>query len=923
VQLKSWLSNWKRRRESDVAAELRASKPEPAARFVKQLAARINPRPAQPVRTRTRLGLAAAVTATMVAVVGATGGFSAAASTIAGATHSVAQITHISSTPSALVKSAAAPRSTSGPTSADSQYAEAPTISSFSPESGPVGTTVTVSGTHFSGASNVSSVSLGDSPASATIVSDTTLTFAVPAGASTGTISVSNAAGSDTSTDSFTVFQTPAFDEDTPFSPSDGGVGQEVTLSGTHFTGVNSVTIGGKAAPINSISDTEIDTAVPAGAKAGTGSITIKGPAGSASASGFTVDSGSPAVTSFSPTSGAPGASIKITGTNLLNSDLSNPDVMFTGAADAATFTDGKTQSKTALFVDVPADAESGTITVMNTVGSGTSKTSFIVLGTPNISSVSPAFGVKNTPVVIKGDTFTGAKSVTFSSDGNPDVTVNLVASNIKGDTQITVKAPSLVAGATYTVKVTGKTSDVSAASSDTFYFEQKPAIASDGLDPASGGTGTQVTIASDDGNTFLGATKVTFGTKTATIVSKSNTDIDVLVPAALNTSATPKNVNVVVSNAAGGSAPATFSALNSGPTVSAFTPAAAQASDTLKLTGTHLTDEGESATVTFNGGSSCIVANGALTPGTSGHNETISFSIPDCARTGTMTVNTTDGSVTTKSVTIYVQPVVLGIKPSYGGTKTATKVTVQGAPGTFTGAYEVDFDAVKGTGLSVAKGGSSLAITAPAHMAAGTYKITVKVDKTEPLSGNSGNTGFTVLNAPTVSGFGEGDTGGMAGDTLTVEGTNFLGVQSVTFGTVKATFQAVVDTETHTIDSTQLTVFIPTGAVSNKISVTTAGGKATSSAAYPVLAITKVSPASAKHGRTATITVTGSGFKFGGSFARTTATIGGGDPITPKAGSTDTKLLLALPTTLDPGTYTIEISNDLGDVMYTTFKLT
>jgi hypothetical protein len=917
VQLKSWLSNWKRRRESDVAAELRASKPEPAARFVKQLAARINPRPAQPVRTRTRLGLAAAVTATMVAVVGATGGFSSAASTISGATHSVVHIAHISSTPSALVKNAAAPRvHTSGPTSADTQYAVAPTISGFTPNSGPSGQTVTVQGTHFSGASAVSSVSLGDSPAAPNVISDSTLTFQVPAGATSGDITVANAAGPATSTDSFTVIQIPQFSGDTPYSPADGGVGTAVTLSGTNFTGVTSVTIGGKAAPIDSISNTEIDTEVPTGAKVGTGSITIKNAAGSASASGFVVDSGAPTVTSFSPASGSAGDSIKITGTNLLTGDKA-ADVMFNGAADAATLTDGKTPTKTALYVNVPDDAESGAITVSNDLGNSTSKTSFVVLGTPNITGVNPAFGIKSTPVIITGDTFTGAKNVIFHSSGHPDVTVSS-GLTIKGDTQITVKAPStLVQGATYSVEVTGKTLDVSDPAGS-FYFEAKPAI--DSLTPNQGGTGLAVAIAPPDGNTFLGVTKVTFGGKAATITSNTPTEVDVLVPAGLNSSTTPKSVAVVVSNAAGPSLASTFTAVNSAPTIKTYAPSAGNVGDTLTITGSFLNNNDTS--VTFLSGDSCTVANDDLTKRTTGTGskavDSISFEIPDCAATGLIEVDNADGSATGKSFTVYQQPVVLGIKPAYGSSKASTKVTVQGAPGTFTGAFEVDFDAhaVK-TGIVVAKDGASLTVTAP-KLAAATYKVTVSVNKLEPLSGDSGNTGLTILDAPTVTGFGDTDTGGMAGDTLTVKGTNFLGVQSVTFGSVKAVFQAVVSGGA--IDPTQLTVTIPNGAISNKISVTTAGGKGTSSATYPVLAISKVSPASAKHGKAnQTITVTGTGFKFNNVLVTLNV---GGETVVPKSSSKDTSLVFTLPTDLAAGNVTIDLTNDLGEVT-ATLKLT
>lgn len=79
----------------------------------------------------------------------------------------------------------------------------APTITSFTPTSGPVGTPVTITGSHFSGAS---SVKFGGVAAPVRhVVSDTEITATVPAGAVTGPISVTTAAGTGTSSTNFTV----------------------------------------------------------------------------------------------------------------------------------------------------------------------------------------------------------------------------------------------------------------------------------------------------------------------------------------------------------------------------------------------------------------------------------------------------------------------------------------------------------------------------------------------------------------------------------------------------------------------------------------------------------------------------------------------------------------------------------------------
>jgi hypothetical protein len=83
----------------------------------------------------------------------------------------------------------------------------APTISSFTPTSGLVGSRVTLTGTGFSGASAVSFN--GVAAASFKVASDTKITARVPAGATSGSISVTTPDGTATSATSFTVIVTP------------------------------------------------------------------------------------------------------------------------------------------------------------------------------------------------------------------------------------------------------------------------------------------------------------------------------------------------------------------------------------------------------------------------------------------------------------------------------------------------------------------------------------------------------------------------------------------------------------------------------------------------------------------------------------------------------------------------------------------
>ena len=82
-----------------------------------------------------------------------------------------------------------------------------PSITDFAPLSGPVGTSVTIEGSGFTGATDVAFNGTSVEPETFTVVSDTQILAMVPSGASTGPISVTTPGGTATSSTDFTVTQ--------------------------------------------------------------------------------------------------------------------------------------------------------------------------------------------------------------------------------------------------------------------------------------------------------------------------------------------------------------------------------------------------------------------------------------------------------------------------------------------------------------------------------------------------------------------------------------------------------------------------------------------------------------------------------------------------------------------------------------------
>jgi hypothetical protein len=149
---------------------------------------------------------------------------------------------------------------------------EEPAIVSFSPTSGFPGSTIVITGLHFSTTASENLVSFNNTTeVAATSSTATTLTLMVPDGAVTGKIKVTVNGVSTTSEDDFTVLE-PAI---TSFTPLHGVPGATVTINGSNFSTTeadNTVKFNGTTATVVTASETQLTVTVPAGT---TGKITV------------------------------------------------------------------------------------------------------------------------------------------------------------------------------------------------------------------------------------------------------------------------------------------------------------------------------------------------------------------------------------------------------------------------------------------------------------------------------------------------------------------------------------------------------------------------------------------------------------------------------------------------------------------------
>lgn len=224
---------------------------------------------------------------------------------------------------------------------------------------GKVGATVEILGQGFTG---TTSVSFNGTPATFNNSSDTYVTATVPAGATTGVVTVTTFTATMKSNRKFLV--TPQI---LSFDPPQGPVGTQVTINGQSLTQTKGVGFGDtKPAQFTVVSDQEVQATVPEGAKSGWVGIQTSG--GIVTFGNFLVIPGN---ITFSPTQGPVGTQVTIRGTTFLGAT----QVTFGGQPA----TSWQVINDTTIKALVPQGAQTGPIAVTSSSGTGTSTGIFTV----------------------------------------------------------------------------------------------------------------------------------------------------------------------------------------------------------------------------------------------------------------------------------------------------------------------------------------------------------------------------------------------------------------------------------------------------------------------------------------------------------------------------------------------------------------
>ncbi|MBA4697230.1 MAG: IPT/TIG domain-containing protein [Legionella sp.] len=680
---------------------------------------------------------------------------------------------------------------TSAPPVSYSYTAVAPSATSISPAFGAIGggMDATITGTNFSAGNTT--VTIGGNIVTATVTSDTSLFFRVPAGSAHGSVPVYVTVSGinsgyipggfyyeDTPTalslhpnSGFVTGQTPVTVEGTNFVPGDTSIilgGPPLTShhQGHTRSSFNLIIIPPSDVTVNSTTSLTFNTP---DSVAGPTSVQVSTSGGGTTPyipGGFTYTDRSATATSLTPAQGpaAGNTSVTITGTNFENGTTSV-------TIDNTTIPAGSVQfnSDTSITFVTPTHA-AGTVNVSVTTSEGTTgfvPGGFTYIAQPTATSLDVQSGSVRggTLVTVTGTDFiSGATTVTIG--GN---TVAARAVTVNSSNSLSFRTPAHSAGP---VNVSVTTLGGTSQGTNTFTYLDGPVVTS--LVNAFGSTsgGTSVTL---NGSNFVpGATTVAIDGITVVPTSVTTTSLTFLTPAHA-----AGNVPVTVTTAGGTSTAVTGGfTYEAKPSVTAVNPASGKISGnyTLTITGTNFVA----------GDTQVIIGGNTLQTSAVTVNSSTSLSIlapSHSAGAVDVIVSTTGGgnSDTLTNGFNYVDvPTITSMTNVYGPVGGSTTVTVNGT-NFIPGATSVTIGGATVDASLVSATSTQLTFDTPAHDP-GNVAVTVTTVGGTSLAGAGG---FTYASLPTVTSVSPPSGRLSGGAYLTITGSNFIpGHTQVIIGT-------------------------------------------------------------------------------------------------------------------------------------------
>jgi hypothetical protein len=237
----------------------------------------------------------------------------------------------------------------------DLYFAVIPTLTSFIPDNGYVGDTITIMGTGFNAWHPWTNRAWDAEAIGAT---STSIRVIIPIGAGTGPVRVSNGGLSSQSMFNFVVLPAISFLDQT-----DGEVGTSLNIYGSGFDPTQAsgyqLTFNGIPAVIDAVYPTFIQTKVPFHASSGPVQLTFNSQIVKGSGLQFFVIPTNVIVTTYTPDSGTIGTPVKISGSGF---DQAGPPLVVTFGGNVVAKIDSSDQYS--IYTKVPLGAQSASISV-------------------------------------------------------------------------------------------------------------------------------------------------------------------------------------------------------------------------------------------------------------------------------------------------------------------------------------------------------------------------------------------------------------------------------------------------------------------------------------------------------------------------------------------------------------------------------